>query len=112
MGYTPASWITQRPASESVRYQRGGLSAADASLIALAKTEVSPLLITDDRRLIERARKEGLTTVRTGAVLIQAKDCGLITSVKEVLDAMIVAGFRMTRQAYRNVLRTTKETVK
>jgi predicted nucleic acid-binding protein len=106
-----ARWIRQRRVTELDRYRRGGLSAADASLIALAKTEVSGVLITDDRRLIERARKEGLAIARTGAVLIQAKEAGLITSVKEILDGMIAAGFRVTRPAYRSVLRTAKEPV-
>jgi predicted nucleic acid-binding protein len=45
-------------------------------------------------------------------VLIQAKEAHHITSVKEVLDAMLGAGFRITHVAYRNILRNAGERVR
>ena len=65
------------------------LDIGEAATIALAEQMHASLVLLDQRRGRRIANTRGLPVIGTGAVLIEAKQLGLISAVAPVLDAII-----------------------
>ena len=68
------------------------------------------LLILDDYRAREAAKRLGLKITGTLGILIRAKQAGVVDEVKPILDALMDIGFRLNEVIYLEVLRIVGET--
>jgi predicted nucleic acid-binding protein len=85
------------------------LSQADAAVIALAKEKKADLILSRDRKLRQRAIREGLAAILTTGLLILAKQKGFLPSVKTVLDEMRRQGILIRQGKYEEILRQSGE---
>ena len=85
-----------------------GLDVGESAAILLAEEYSCPLLI-DERRGRTAASRRGIRIIGTGRVLIAAKEHGLITSVKDELDALEDSGYRLSAPLYERLLELAGE---
>lgn len=76
----------------------------EASAIALAHEIENKFLITDDLQARKLAIKLGLSVIGTLGVLIRAKETGLISHIKPVLEQMKLTDFRVSDDLFKAVL--------
>ena len=88
-----------------------GLHAGEVDAIALALDLPASLLILDDLPARRHAAALGLTIIGTAGVLVLAKRGGLILSVRELLDLLRGAGFRLRQDVYEQVVADAGETL-
>ena len=86
-----------------------GLHLGEAEAIALAVQRSLTTVFMDDERGVQHARVQGLTVVRTPALLIAAKRRGWIEKVKPKLDQLRAAGFRLKESHYALILEDAGE---
>lgn len=102
-------WIQRQSVLEKAPPMHA-LGAGEADAIALALNLGLPLLLDDrDARRVARAR--GLLVYGSGGVLILARDAGLLSLVRPVLDDLRAAGLYLSDGAYREILRAAGERV-
>lgn len=102
-----ANWITTRPVNNRLAVQslRLELDGGEAECIILAQEQEADLLLLDERKARRVARQFGLRTIGLLGILIEAKRRGLISNVKDLLDALrTVAGFWIRSDLYEYVL--------
>jgi predicted nucleic acid-binding protein len=107
-----ASWIETCPVDNKllVLALHQELDADEAEAIALAIEQKSELLLMDERLGREAARYFGLYYTGVIGVLIEAKQKGLIGSIKEQLDSLrTIAGFHVSQPLYLKVLQDQGE---
>ena len=107
-----ATWIEVRSAapSDDLEKLKLVLDEGEAEAIALAKELRADILLIDEAKGRKVAQAEGLRIVGVLAVLIEAKQVGLISSVKEPLDELIAkTKFRVSKSLYRDVLSRVAE---
>ncbi len=68
-----------------------------------------PLLILDDGLARRIARSHALHITGTIGILCAAKRHGLLSNVKESLDALLLVGFRMRPALYQEICRMSGE---
>ncbi len=86
------------------------LDKGEAEAISLALELKAGLLLLDERRGRMVASRMGLKLVGLLGCLIEAKHKGLISSIKPILDKLILeAGFWVTENLYARVLQTAGE---
>jgi predicted nucleic acid-binding protein len=81
----------------------------EASAIALAKEVEIDYLVTDDLQARKLAAKLGLTIIGTLGILLKAKQTGLITLLKPVLEQIEKTNFRTTTLLIDTILRDAGE---
>ena len=103
-------WIEVRePADKSFIDMIGQhLGAGESEAIALAR-ELDGYLLADEGRVIAQARRYGMKIKSTLLMLLEAKEQGLISSVKAELDELIASGFRCSEPLYRKILAVSEE---
>lgn len=79
-----------------------------AAMILAEELEADQLLI-DDLEARRVALSRNLKITGTLGILLVAKQLGLITSVQEVLDALITKGKRINPRLYQEILSTAQE---
>jgi predicted nucleic acid-binding protein len=104
--------------------QGGGFPVGAAALQAIRGTEVTfgrgevirlaeelaaDIVLIDDRAAVVQARAQGFRVVPTIAIYIEAKRKGLIGSIKEKVDQLRAARFRLTERDYRAILAAAGE---
>ena len=108
-----ATWVEVRSVSDSrkipVLQAETTLDLGECAAILLAEELCAEQLLIDERaaRLVAEARK--LPVIGTVGILLLAKDQGLISSVKEVLDELIAQGKYISQKLYRNALAAAGE---
>ena len=89
---------------------RNLLNLGEAEAIALAIEVNATRLLIDERLGRQAAAVRGLRITGVFGVLLSAKQQGLITAVKPVVDDLIAqANFRVSSQLYTNVLEAANE---
>jgi predicted nucleic acid-binding protein len=84
------------------------LDQGEAEAIILAKTEGLVLLI-DERRGRRVAKKEKVKITGTGAVLVAAKQKGIIQRVSPILDDLVGCGYRISKSLQKKILKLAGE---
>lgn len=107
-----AIWFNIQPVQnqELVTKLRSIINVGEAEAIALAVEVNANLLLIDERLGRQVAADQGLKITGLLGVLLSAKQKGLITTVKPVIDDLITkANFRVSRQLYLEVLKAANE---
>ncbi|NEP82188.1 MAG: DUF3368 domain-containing protein [Okeania sp. SIO3C4] len=85
------------------------LDEGEAEAIALFCELPSEALLLDEKNARRIAKQMGLPVLGTVGILIWAKQSGLISTLKEQLDALKVQGFRLSQLVYQEALRKVGE---
>jgi hypothetical protein len=108
-----ATWIEVRSITntENVPILQGAtqLDLGECAAIILAEELGVDQLLIDDLAARRVALSRNLPVIGTIGTLLLAKDQGLVPSVKEVLDALIAQGKRISQQLYQETLLTAQE---
>ena len=80
------------------------LDRGEAEAIILAKELQADILIIDERMGYQIAKRQGLHVIGTLTVLLMAKQHGIITAVKPLLDNMIQQGRWYSQFVYNKFL--------
>lgn len=105
------NWIKARSVSNSSLKQTLSihLDEGEAEAITLAVELSAERLIIDERRGRNEALKLGLKVTGILGILLAAKQQGLITQVKPLLDDLMAQGFWMRQELYAEVLQLSGE---
>ena len=85
------------------------LDAGEASAIALALENPGSLLIIDERKGRAVARQQGLQLIGTLGILVAAKERGIITAIRPILDILERNGFRVSTALRNGILKRLGE---
>jgi len=85
------------------------VDAGEASAIALAREIETDYIVIDDLQARKLAIKLGLTVIGTLGILLKAKQMGLITLLRPVLEQIKRTDFRVTATLIEAVLRDSDE---
>jgi len=88
---------------------RLGLGPGESEAITLASELSAARLILDDKKARRIAQQLGLPVTGTLAVLLRAKQQGFIPNVRDVLDDLAVAEFRVSDALIQDTLRQAGE---
>jgi len=87
------------------------LGTGETAVLSFALAEPGWTVILDDGAARNCARSFGLSLKGTLAIVILAKQRGLVSSAAEILRSLLATGFRLDEQVIREVLpRTVGET--
>lgn len=84
------------------------VDSGEAEAIALA-SEKSCLLISDDKQARAAAKRLGVTVVGTVGVLVRAKQTGVISAIKPILDDLELNSFFISRALREEALKLVGE---
>ncbi len=84
------------------------VDAGEAEAIALA-SEKNCLLISDDKQARAAAKRLGIAVIGTVGTLIRAKQNGIITEIKPILDALDANEFCISRALREEALKIAGE---
>jgi predicted nucleic acid-binding protein len=106
-----APWIETHEVADRdiVARLRVILDAGESEAIALAQETKADLLIRDDEAARNTARAEGLRVVGLLAFLILAKERGMISHIKPLLEALKRQSFFIGDDLYHHILRQAGE---
>ena len=106
-----ANWVRVRVVSgqDRVRYLLTELDIGEAEAIVLAQELRADWLLIDEIRARTIAERLGLPVIGTVGLLLLAKQRGLITSVKPLLDALLAHRFRLSKRVYEFILEQAGE---
>ncbi len=85
------------------------IGPGETEAIVLAKEHKINQVLIDDWKARQMAELLGLKVIGSLGVLLIAKNIGLISSVKPLLDNMIIAGFYISNTFYKKILKLAKE---
>jgi predicted nucleic acid-binding protein len=72
------------------------VGAGEAEAIALSIECSAARLVLDDKKARQIARRLQLPVTGTLAILLRAKDQGILSKVRDAIDALIKANFRVS----------------
>ncbi|GGA17835.1 DUF3368 domain-containing protein [Okeania sp. KiyG1] len=106
-----ASWLVVQEASNKslVSALRMELDEGEAEAIALFCELPSEALLLDEKNARRIAKQMGLPVLGAVGILIWAKQSGLISTLKEQLDALKTQGFHLGQPVYQEALRKVGE---
>ena len=105
-------WLRVTPLlapAEPIRSAGRMLHTGETEAIRLAEQLRADALLIDDRPAVIYARSQGFRVVPTIAIYIEAKRKHLVRSVKEKVDRLRAAGFRLADRDYQAVLAAAGE---
>lgn len=85
------------------------LNLGEAETIILAKEINADFVIIDENLGYKIAKNLGLNAIRTLSILLNAKQNGMITEIKPLLDEMISKGRWYSKKVYKQVLMRSGE---
>lgn len=80
------------------------LGSGERAVVAYARSQDSNVVGLDDLQARQLAESVGLKVVGTLGILLRAKQAGLISTVQPLLEEVIVQGFHLNPELYRDVL--------
>lgn len=106
-----ARWIRRRDVRDVVSVERlsARVGRGEAEAIVLAKELGADVLVIDDAVARRLAEADGHYVVGLPGLLIYAKQQGLVTEIKSLLDEMLAAGFFLDNSRYQSLLREADE---
>ena len=91
--------------SQSIKILRAaGLDLGESEAIVLADTLPNSLLLMDERKGRQIAKSMGIQIIGTLGILLQAKNLGLIKSIKPLLDTLLRENIRISEPLYFSIL--------
>lgn len=106
-------WLHLAPAPDNQEVRRlmqeAAIHRGESEALLVARNQSAELVLVDDRRAIEQARRMGLVTVRTTALYLKAKRRGWIPGVRAKLEALRSAGYWLRARDYDAILRLAGE---
>ena len=104
-------WLQVHPVQHqgTVRSLRLHLGAGESEAIALAEEMSAARLMLDDKKARRIARQLNLPVTGTVAILIQAKQRGLIPKLSDILDQLTATGFFLSDTLAEAALRQVGE---
>jgi hypothetical protein len=104
------SWIVAVPLAHPQRtLAYSGLDAGEAAVLALAEERQAALVLMDERRGRRYCQRLGIPVAGTLAVLLLARERGLIPSVAPLLRALVDAGLHISPALVAQALITAGE---
>jgi predicted nucleic acid-binding protein len=105
------AWIQVMPVQNSALVQalRLQLGAGESEAIALAVENGAERLILDDKKARRIAQQFALPLSGTLAVVLSAKEQGIIPAVQPVFDDLLASGFRVSDALLKVALRMAGE---
>jgi uncharacterized protein len=107
-----ADWIIHRPVENRTRVEqlhtRIGLGEAEAIILA-REIGTDAIVVLDDATARRIAEQEGCRVVGLLGLLVMAKQRGLLSAVRPLLDAMRSSGFFVSDELYTIILRQVAE---
>jgi uncharacterized protein len=106
-----AGWLVTRALQDPERLAdlEAIVDRGEAEAILLAEERSSRFLLLDERRGRVLARKRGIAVAGTGALLLTAKQRGLLPHVADALDRLTAAGYRLSPRLRTELLRRAGE---
>lgn len=101
--------VVQVSEEEMATLPTNRLGIGEQAVIAFAMAHGRPTAGLDDQRARVFAEETGLRVIGTVGVLLLAKQAGLVSVVRPLLDAIQVQGFRMDAELYNTALQLAKE---
>ena len=100
-------WLSIRPLADTaaVATLRVDIDRGESEAIVLAREASADLLLIDDRRAREVARRQGLETTGTIGILSSARNHGLIPAVVPLLEDLRGRGFRVSTELVQQLQR-------
>ncbi|MDR9374415.1 MAG: DUF3368 domain-containing protein [Schleiferiaceae bacterium] len=110
-GLTLPSWIKIEGIKDQKIFKllKLELDAGESSAIALALENKESLLIIDEKKGREIAKKMDIKITGILGLMLRAKELGLLKKIKPHLDSLDRAGFRMSSQIRVQILRRAGE---
>ncbi len=107
----PHSWLAVRALGKGPdsRTISGGLGAGEREAISLALELGHVRVLLDDQAARRVARELGLPVVGTLGTLLAAKRKGLMRAIRPDLEKLRAAGFFMSTELFRRLLRLANE---
>jgi uncharacterized protein len=106
------SWMRVTPLRVSaglINAEGRRLHLGETQVIQLADELSADILLIDDRAAVIQARAQGFRVVPTIAIYMEAKRQGMIGSVKEKVDKLRAARFRLAERDYKAILAAAGE---
>ena len=85
------------------------VDAGEAEAMALCLRRQARILLIDDAKGRDVARRAGIPLVGVAGVLLAAKSRGLLVAVSPVLEDLVGVGYRLSRQLIDDVRRRANE---
>lgn len=85
------------------------LGSGEREAIALAIETRADLVVLDDQKGRRVARERGLSVTGTIGVLVEARERGVIPSIRHELDRLIEAGIWLDEAFYHRILKEFAE---
>ncbi len=86
-----------------------GLDPGEAAVLAVAEERDARLVILDDKKGRQFAKRMGIPLTGTLGVLLRAKEAGLIDSVSDAIRQLLKAGLFLSSDLVRSALAAAKE---
>lgn len=101
-----ATWIkTQKPSDQTkINYLLADLDRGEAEALVLAEELSANWILLDEAKARLVAEYLGLNYIGTIGVLLLAKQLGLISALRPILDELRVNRFRISQRIYQSVL--------
>jgi predicted nucleic acid-binding protein len=93
----------------TVLTSRGRLGDGEREAIALAVEARAGAIIIDERAGRRLAEAAGLTVIGTLGLVLQAKQAGVIASIRPELDKLLETSFFLSQELYDHLLRMAGE---
>ena len=97
---------------KAVEYLELIIDRGEAETVVLAEELNADAVLIDDRKARKIATLRGLNVIGTIGVLLNAKDKGLISEVKPLLEALTKREIRISKELYEHALELAHEVVK